>query len=51
VSVLGSDKILFGTDLTYLDGTFQLGTVIYAKISDGDKRKILGLNMKNILDK
>ncbi len=50
VKKVGSEKILFGTDMDYLDGGFQLGTVAYARISDEDKRKILGLNMKQIID-
>jgi hypothetical protein len=50
VKKAGSEKILFGTDLDYLDGAFQLGNLAYARISDEDKRKILGLNMKQIID-
>ena len=50
VKEVGSKKILFGTDMNYLDGAFQLGTVAYARISDEDKQKILGLNMKQIID-
>ena len=50
VKEVGSEKVLFGTDMSYLDGASQLGTVAYARISDEDKRKILGLNMKQIID-
>jgi len=49
VKEMGSEKILFGSDMPYMDGAFQLGSIIYAKISDEDKRRILGLNMKRIL--
>lgn len=49
VSRIGSDKILYGSDLTYIDGAFGIGPIAYAKISDTDKRKILGLNMEAIL--
>ena len=45
---VGSDKLLFGTDIPYLDAGFQLGSIIYADISDIDKRKILGKNMFEI---
>ena len=49
VREVGSDKLLFGTDTPYLDAGFQLGSIIYADISDMDKRKILGKNMFKIL--
>jgi predicted TIM-barrel fold metal-dependent hydrolase len=46
-----SDKILFGSDLGFLDGPIEMASVCYAKISDKAKRKILGLNMQAILEK
>lgn len=49
VREVGSDKLLFGTDIPYLDAGFQLGSLIYADISDIDKRKILGKNFFEIL--
>jgi predicted TIM-barrel fold metal-dependent hydrolase len=45
----GSDKLLFGTDALYFDPGFALGVLVYADISDDDKRKILGKNMLEIL--
>ena len=40
----GSDRILFGTDSTYLSPGAQLAKVAFADISEEDKRKILALN-------
>lgn len=45
----GSKNLLYGSDCVYFDEAYGLGPVVYAKISDEDKRLILGLNMKRIL--
>lgn len=42
------EKILYGSDFTYHDPRPHLGKIAYARISDGDKRKILGLNAARI---
>ena len=44
VRELGADRVLFGTDLPFLDPRPQIGRVAFAKISDDEKRLILGLN-------
>ena len=44
VHELGADRVLFGTDLPFLDPRPQLGRVAFAKISDEEKRQVLGLN-------
>ena len=49
VKQIGADKILFESDACYLDFKYSLGTILYAKISDKDKARILGLNMARIL--
>jgi predicted TIM-barrel fold metal-dependent hydrolase len=49
VSQIGADKILFGSDCPFYDFNFALGYILYARISDEDKAKILGLNMRKIL--
>lgn len=49
VNKIGSEKLLYGSDLIVLDSTFGFGPVVYAKISDSEKRNILGLNMDKIL--
>ena len=46
---VGADKILFGSDMPFVNANAQIGKILYARISDEDKRKILGLNMANIL--
>ncbi|MCX6375768.1 MAG: amidohydrolase family protein [Armatimonadetes bacterium] len=44
----GADRVLFGTDLPFLDARPQLGRVAFAKISDDEKRLVLGLNASRI---
>jgi len=48
--LVDASKVVYGSDLTDLDGPFGLAPILYAKVSDEDKRKILGLNMQKILD-
>ena len=48
VNQLGADRVLFGTDLPFLDARPQVGRVAFAKISDDDKRKVFGLNAARI---
>jgi len=48
---VSSRKLLFGSDLGYTDGAAELAAICYGKISDEAKRRILGLNMREILDK
>jgi len=48
--LVDSGKIVYGSDLTDLDGPFGLAPILYAKISDEDKRKILGLTVQRILN-
>jgi predicted TIM-barrel fold metal-dependent hydrolase len=49
VQRFGASKILFGSDFPDLDTSLNLGPLLTAKISDEDKRLILGLNMERIL--
>ena len=48
VERLGVGKILFGTDNPFIDPRPGLGRLLMARISDDDKRQILGLNAKRI---
>lgn len=41
---IGVDRIVFGSDQPYSDAAHRLGLILSARISDEDKRKILGLN-------
>ena len=44
----GADKILFGSDLTWIDPRTQLGVILDAHIPTESKRQILGLNAARI---
>lgn len=47
---IGSKKLLFGTDMPYMDPRATFSRVAMAEISEEEKRDIFGLNMKEILD-
>lgn len=49
VEVYGADRLLFGSDLTDLPIGWGLGPIFYARISEADKRKILGENLRALL--
>ena len=51
VDEAGADKVIFGTDMPMRDPAPQLAWVCYARISVEDKRKILGLNIKKLIDR
>lgn len=40
----GSEKLLFGTDLPWLDLRYYLSNMLSAEISDSDRKNIFGLN-------
>lgn len=50
VSEVGSTKVLYGSDMPFLDPRPALGRVAMADITDDEKKNILGLNMKSILE-
>lgn len=41
VSQVGADKIVFGCDLPWFDPHYAIGCIVFAHISEQDKRKIL----------
>jgi len=49
VREVGADKILFGSDMPFVNANAQIGKILYARISDQDKRSILGLNMAGLI--
>ncbi len=44
----GADRVLFGTDIPFLDPRPQVGRVAYAKLTDDEKRQVFGLNAARI---
>jgi predicted TIM-barrel fold metal-dependent hydrolase len=46
---VGSKKILFGSDMPYFETRSTIGRIAMGKISEDEKKDILGLNMKRIL--
>jgi predicted TIM-barrel fold metal-dependent hydrolase len=50
VDEVGADRIVHGSDFPLMDPGFQLGRVIYADISEEDKRKILRDNAIRLFD-
>jgi predicted TIM-barrel fold metal-dependent hydrolase len=51
VAAYGAERILFGSDLTDLPIAWGLGQVLYARITEADKRKILGENYLGLMRK
>ncbi len=49
VKELGSERVLYGSDAPMRDPFPQFGWVVYADISEEDKKNILGRNMQRIL--
>ena len=49
VKEAGAKKVLYGTDLPFIDARPNFGRVALAEISDEDKTDIFGRNMKRIL--
>jgi len=48
VARVGAERILFGTDSTFIDPSGTLGFVLAARISDDEKRQILGGNARRV---
>lgn len=49
VEKLSAERVIFGTDAPFHDWSAEIAHVAYAKISDGDKEKIFGQNILNLL--
>ena len=49
VDIAGENKVLYGTDMPFIDPRVCLGRVLYSDLSEPIKEKILGITMKNIL--
>ncbi len=48
VNAVGSEKVLFGTDLPWYDPNYCLGSVLYAAITDEDRDNIFYKNSERI---
>lgn len=46
---VGVDRVLFGSDLPMRDPRQQLGWVVYSRLAEEDKAKVLGLNAERII--
>ncbi len=50
VEEVGSERVIYGSDAPMRDPFPQFGWVVYADITEEDKRNILGRNMQRIFD-
>lgn len=48
IDEIGSEKILYGSDMPYFDPRISFGKIVWARIPDTDKYNILGLNCMKI---
>ena len=51
VNAVGSERVLFGTDMPWYDPNYAIGSVLCAKITDEEKKNILYNNAKNLLNR
>ena len=51
IDTMPADKIVYGSDFADLPVMFSMAPILYARISDDDKRKILGLTAKSVLER
>lgn len=51
VDAIGADRFLFGSDLTDLPIPWGFGPILFARISEHEKRQILGDNLKGLLER
>ncbi|MFH1086853.1 MAG: amidohydrolase family protein [Chloroflexota bacterium] len=48
-SAIGAERVVFGTDVPWLDPRFELGKVAYANLSEEQQRSIMGGNIARLL--
>lgn len=49
VFTVGAHRILYGSDMPFIGAAGSLGRILYAKIPDDDKHRILGENARRLL--
>ena len=49
VDMVGARKVLYGSDAPLHDMAYQIGRVLFAKMSDEDKADILGHNLERLI--
>jgi len=49
VDMVGARKVLYGSDAPLHDMVYQIGRVLFAKISDEDKADIPGRNLERLI--
>ena len=45
---VGADRLVFGSDIPFMNAALQLGGLVYARITETDKRRILGGNAASL---
>ena len=50
VARVGADRVLFGSDMPYLEAAIALGRVLSARITDEHREKILRKNFKKLIE-
>ena len=50
VEAVGAERVIFGTDMPFIDPFFGLAKVSGAKLTAGQKALILGGNVRRLLD-
>lgn len=50
VATIGSEKLLFGSDAALFSAAQQVARVVAARVSDNDRRNILGLNARRLFN-
>lgn len=48
VDRIGTEKILYGSDMAFFDSRQEIGRIVLSKLTDSQKEKILGLNAKEL---
>ena len=46
----GAEKVLYGSDMVFLNATQQIGKILFARIPDADKELILGRNARQVFN-